>query len=450
MKQTNVPDVVVPEKRAPGSLPRPNMWRQILMFFSIIGPGIITANADNDVGGITTYSIAGAQFGYSMLWLLLPITLALIVTQEMCARMGTVTGKGLADLIRENFGVRTTAIVLLLFVLGDLGNTAAEFAGIASAAPILQTYAGFLSKNLLVPLGAIFVYLTITRGNYKIVERVFFFFCIVYLAYVASGFMVHPPWGEVLKQTLVPHFKPTSAYLVTAIGVIGTTIAPWMQFYIQSAVVEKRVKIKDYGYSRLDVISGCFITDIIAFFIIVASAATIFAYNMHVPSGHQPIVINDAGDVALALAPLAGKYASLLFAIGLLNAAIFTAAILPLSTAYYVCEAFGFESGVEQRFSDAKIFYAIYAGMIVLGAGFVLLPGAPLLATIFYSQVLNGVLLPVVLVLMLILINNRRIMGTYVNGVSFNIIAWATVIIMGGLTIASTIALFLGAGTAAG
>jgi NRAMP (natural resistance-associated macrophage protein)-like metal ion transporter len=420
------------------------------MFFSIIGPGIITANADNDVGGITTYSIAGAQFGYSMLWLLIPVTVALIVTQEMCARMGAVTGKGLADLIRENFGVRVTAIVLLLFVLGDLGNTAAEFAGIASAAPILQTYAAFLSKNLLVPVGAIFVFVTITRGNYKIVERVFFAFCIVYLAYVASGFLVHPPWGEVLKQTFVPHFTPTSAYLLTAIGVIGTTISPWMQFYIQSAIVEKGVRMKDYSYSRLDVISGCCITDVIAFFIIVSSAATIFAYNAHVPAGHQPLAINDAGDVASALAPLAGKFASLLFAIGLLNAAIFTASILPLSTAYYVCEAFGFESGVEHRFRDAPIFYSLYAGMIFIGAGFVLLPGAPLLATIFYSQVVNGALLPVILVLMLILINNPRIMGTYVNGLAFNIIAWAAVIIVGGLTLISTIQLILAPGTAAG
>jgi NRAMP (natural resistance-associated macrophage protein)-like metal ion transporter len=411
------------------------------MFLSIIGPGIITANADNDVGGITTYSIAGAQFGYSMLWLLIPVTVALIVTQEMCARMGAVTGKGLADLIRENFGVRVTAIVLLLFVLGDLGNTAAEFAGIASAAPILQTYAAFLSKNLLVPLGAIFVFVTITRGNYKIVERVFFCFCIVYLAYVGSGFLVHPPWGEVLRQTIVPHFTPTSAYLLTAIGVIGTTISPWMQFYIQSAIVEKGVRIKEYPYSRLDVISGSVITDVIAFFIIVSSAATIFAYNAHVPAGHHPITINDAADVASALQPLAGKYASLLFAIGLLNAAIFTASILPLSTAYYVCEAFGFESGVEHRFRDAPIFYTLYAGMIFIGAGFVLLPGAPLLATIFYSQVVNGALLPVVLVLMLVLINNPRIMGTYVNGLAFNIIAWATVIIVGALTVVSTIQL---------
>jgi len=450
LQQADAPDVVSEETPAHGTIRRPNMWRQILMFFSIIGPGIITANADNDVGGITTYSIAGAQFGYSMLWLLIPVTLALIVTQEMCARMGAVTGKGLADLIRENFGVRVTAIVLLLFVLGDLGNTAAEFAGIASAAPILQTYAAFLSKNLLVPLGAIFVFVTITRGNYKLVERIFFAFCIVYLAYVASGFLVHPPWAEVLRQTVVPHFTPSGAYLLTAIGVIGTTISPWMQFYIQSAVVEKGVRIKEYPYSRLDVISGSLLTDVIAFFIIVSSAATIFAYNAHVPAGHQPIAINSAGDVASALTPLAGKYASLLFAIGLLNAAIFTASILPLSTAYYVCEAFGFESGVEHRFGDAPIFYTLYAGMIFIGAGFVLLPGAPLLATIFYSQVLNGVLLPVVLVLMLILINNRRLMGAYVNGLAFNVIAWATVIIVGGLTIVSTIQLFLQPASATG
>ncbi|GAC1311516.1 MAG: Nramp family divalent metal transporter [Vulcanimicrobiaceae bacterium] len=422
------------------ALRRPNVWRQLVMFFSIIGPGIITANADNDVGGITTYSIAGAKFGYSMLWLLIPVTLALIVTQEMCARMGAVTGKGLADLIRENFGVKVTAVVLFLFVVSDLGNTAAEFAGIASASPILQHYVPVLSKNLLVPAAAVFVFTAVTRGNYKIIERVFFVFCAVYVAYVVDAFLIKPapPWGEIARATLLPHFTPTSAYLLTAIGVIGTTISPWMQFYIQSAVVEKGVRIKDYGYSRIDVISGAIITDVIAFFIVVASAATIYYSNTHLHAGARPIAINDAGDVASALAGF-GKYASLLFAIGLLNAAIFTASILPLSTAYYVCEAFGFESGVENRFSQAPVFYGFYLSLIVLGAGFVLLPGAPLLATIFYSQVLNGVLLPVVLVLMLLLINDRRIMGTYTNGLAFNVIAWATVGIVGVLTIVSTI-----------
>jgi len=410
------------------------------MFFSVIGPGIITANADNDVGGITTYSLAGAQFGYSMLWLLIPVTLALIVTQEMCARMAAVTGKGLADLIRENFGVKITAIVLLLFVIGDLGNTAAEFAGIASAAPILQAYIPVLSKFLLVPLAAIFVFTAVTRGNYKIIERVFFVFCAVYLAYVVDAFLIKPapPWGAIVHDTVLPHFNPTSAYLLTVIAVIGTTISPWMQFYIQSAVVEKGVRIKDYGYSRIDVISGAIITDVIAFFIVVASAATIYYTNTHLAPGQSPIAVNDAGDVAQALAGF-GKYASLLFAIGLLNAAIFTASILPLSTAYYVCEAFGFESGVENRFSQAPVFYGFYLGLIVAGAGFVLIPGAPLLATIFYSQVLNGVLLPVVLVLMLLLINNKRIMGAYTNGLAFNIIAWSTVGIVGILTVVSTI-----------
>lgn len=406
------------------------------MFFSVVGPGIITANADNDVGGITTYSIAGAQFGYSMLWLLIPVTVALVVVQEMCARMGAVTTKGLADLIRENFGVKVTLWVLIVFVLGDLGNTAAEFAGVASAAPILQTYVPLLSKYLMVPLAGVFVFLTVTRGNYRFIEKVYFAFCAVYLSYIVSGIMVHPPWHEVLSQTFIPHFSPTSAYILTAIGVIGTTISPWMQFYIQAAIVDKGVRIKDYKYSRIDVVAGAIITDVVAYFIIVACAATIFTHNLHAKT---PLAINDAGDVAAALVPLAGKYASLLFAIGLLNAAIFTASILPLSTAYYVCEALGFERGVEHRFGDAPVFYGLYLALIILGGGFVLIPGAPLLGVIFYSQVLNGVLLPVVLVLMLLLINRKELMGEYTNGVIFNAIAWATVVIVGLLTIVSTV-----------
>lgn len=255
------------------------MWRSVLMFFSIIGPGIITANADNDVGGITTYSLAGAQFGYTLLWLLIPVTLALIVTQEMCARMGAITGKGLADLIRENFGVKVTFYVLLLFVLGDLGNTAAEFAGIASAAPILHNYAAVIPKTLftdgLVILAAILVFTTVTRGNYKVVERVFFAFCVLYLSYVVSGILVHPDWHEVARQTFFPHFTASKAYILMAIGVIGTTISPWMQFYIQSAVVEKGVRIKDYPFSRVDVITGAVITDIVAYFIIVADRKSV-------------------------------------------------------------------------------------------------------------------------------------------------------------------------------
>lgn len=417
---------------------RPSLWRSLAMFFSVVGPGIITANADNDVGGITTYSLAGAQFGYDLLWLLLPVTVVLIVTQEICARMGVVTGKGLADLIRENFGVKVTFWVLVVFVLCDLGNVATEFAGIASVAPILQTYAPPLSKYVLVPLAAIFVYIAIVRGNYKIVERIFFGFCFVYLAYVFSGFLAHPNWSAALPATFVPpHFTTSKAYLIMAIGVIGTTVAPWQQFYIQAAVVEKGIRIRDYRLTQWDVIIGGIFCDFIAYFIIVASAATIFVFNQ--ANTAHPIVINTAGDVAVALAPLAGKYASLLFALGLLNAAIFTASVLPLSTAYYVCEAFGFQAGIENRFRDAKFFYIFYLLLIVAGAGFVLIPNAPLLAVIFYSQVLNGILLAPILFFMLLLVNNPRLMGIHVNGVAYNIIAWATVVIVSVMTLMSAV-----------
>jgi NRAMP (natural resistance-associated macrophage protein)-like metal ion transporter len=409
------------------------------MFLSIVGPGIITANADNDVGGILTYSQAGAQFGYSLLWLLVPITIALVVVQEMCARMGAVTGKGLADLIRENFGVKVTFWCLLLFVCGDVGNTATEFAGVASAAPIFGGYLHVPNaeafKIAMVIGAAIFVFLTVTRGNARAVERIFFFFCFVYIAYVVSAFAVRPDWHDVLRQSIVPHWHASKAYIIMIIAVIGTTISPWMQFYIQAAVVDKGIREDDYKYSRLDVVTGGIWTDVIAYFIIVACAATIFVHNLHAA---HPIVVNDVGDVAVALAPIAGKFAALLFALGLLNAAVFTASILPLSTAYYVCEAFGFERGVDHRFREAPIFYSFYLALILVGAGVVIMPGAPLLGIIFYSQVLNGVLLPVVLVLMLLLINNKRLMGAWTNGPAFNVIAWATVAIVGALTLVST------------
>ena len=421
--------------------PKLTPWRRIAIFLSIVGPGIITANADNDVGGILTYSQAGAQFGYSLLWLLIPVTVALVVIQEMCARMGAVTGKGLADLIRENFGVKVSFWVLLLFVIGDLGNTASEFAGVASVAPIFAGYAHFdwpgVLKVVMVIAAAVFVFVVVTRANYQAVERIFFGFCFVYLAYVISGFIVRPDWHDVLHQSIFPHFSASKAYVLMIIAVIGTTISPWMQFYIQAAVVDKRIRIEEYPLSRIDVVSGALFTDFIAYFIIVATAATIYIHNLHVPVAHQ-IAVNDASDVAVALAPLAGKFAALLFALGLLNAAIFTASILPLSTAYYVCEAFGFERGVEHRFNDAKIFYLLYLALIVIGAGTVIIPGAPLLAIILYSQVLNGVLLPVLLVLMLLLINNKRLMGRWTNSALFNAIAWATVVIVAILTLVST------------
>jgi len=331
---------------------RPSAWRSVLLFLSVVGPGIITANADNDVGGITTYSLSGAQFGYTQLWILIPVTVALLVIQEMCARMGAVTGKGLADLIRENFGVRLTFWVLLLFLLGNVGTITSEFAGVASAAAIFHVYLPWLTKFLLVPLVAIFVFVVVTRGNYSAVEKVFFFFCFIYLTYVVSCFIVRPDWHEALTQFVWPHFTPTKAYLLMAIAIIGTTISPWMQFYIQAAIVEKGVKASELQYARVDVVTGALFTDFIAFFIMVASAATIYVHNVHAPPGNQ-IVVDDVNKLALALTPLASKWASLLFALGLLNAGIFTASILPLSTAYYVCEAFGFESGVEKRFSEA-------------------------------------------------------------------------------------------------
>ena len=420
-------------------VPRPSLWRSIVMFLSIVGPGIITANADNDVGGILTYSQAGAHFGYSLLWLLVPMLIAMIVVQEMCSRMGAVTGKGLADLIRENFGVKVTFWCLLLFVLSDVGNTATEFAGVASSAPIFGGYLHVAHaeafKIAMVAGAAIFVFLTVTRGTATILERIFFVFCFAYVAYIVSAVLVHPNWSEVLHQTIAPHFNASKAYLLMIIAVIGTTISPWMQFYIQAAVVDKGIREDDYGYSRIDVVTGGLWATVIAYFIIVSCAATIFVHNLHAV---HPIVVRDVGDVAVALQPLAGRFAALLFALGLLNAAVFTASILPLSTAYYVCEAFGFERGVDHRFRQAPIFYSLYLTLIIIGAGIVASPRAPLLSIIFYSQVFNGVLLPIVLVLMLLLINNKRLMGKWTNSPLFNIIAWATVVIVGVLTIIST------------
>jgi NRAMP (natural resistance-associated macrophage protein)-like metal ion transporter len=418
---------------------RPSLWRSLVMFLSIVGPGIITANADNDVGGILTYSQAGAQFGYSLLWLLVPMAVAMIVVQEMCTRMGAVTGKGLADLIRENFGVKVTFWCLLLFVLSDVGNTATEFAGVASSAPIFGSYLHVTHaeafKVAMVAGAAIFVFLTVTRGTATILERVFFVFCFAYVAYIVSAFLVHPNWNDVLRQSIVPHFSASKAYVLMIVAVIGTTISPWMQFYIQAAVVDKGIREGDYGYSRLDVVTGGIWASVIAYFIIVSCAATIFIHNIHAA---HPIVVKDVGDVAVALQPLAGRFAALLFALGLLNAAVFTASILPLSTAYYVCEAFGFERGVDHRFHQAPIFYSLYLALIIIGAGIVVIPGAPLLAIIFYSQVFNGALLPIVLILMLLLVNNKRLMGRWTNNPAFNAIAWAVVVTVAVLTVIST------------
>jgi NRAMP (natural resistance-associated macrophage protein)-like metal ion transporter len=398
------------------------MRYRLLALFAIIGPGFITANVDNDPGGILTYSQAGAKYGYTLLWTLIPTTIALIVVQEMAARMGAITGKGLSDLIREEFGLRMTFFTMIVLGFADFGNIAAEFAGLASGMGIFGVH-----KYIAVPIGALLVWTVIVRGSYKPVERVLLVLSLIYFTYPISAFLARPDWKLAITDTIIPQFNSDPGYLVMIVGLIGTTITPWMQFYLQASIVEKGVSKRDYGMSRLDVIFGCIVTDIIAFFIVVACAATIFH------SQHREI--NDVAEAAKALAPFAGKFAAMLFALGLVNASLMSAAILPLATSYNICEGLGFESGIDKKFGEAKIFYGLYSGLIVCGAGFVLIPGLPLLKVILISQVANGVLLPFVLVFMLKLVNNERLMGEYRNGPWGNSIAWATSIIMIGLTI---------------
>lgn len=405
-----------------------NLSRRFWIFLVILGPGIITANVDNDAGGITTYSVAGATLGYKLLWTIIPMTLALIVVQEMCARMGAVTGKGLADLIRERTGVKWTTSIMLMLLLADLGNTICEFAGVAASMELFG-----VTKYIAVPLGALGIWVLVIRKSYKFVEKVFLAACVLYLSYIVSGYMAHPSWGEVARELIIPNFSFDSTYLAILVGVIGTTIAPWMQFYIQSAVVEKGITVKDYGYCKWDVISGCFMTNIVALFIIVACAATIHVHG---------IKIETAKEAALALGPLAGKWAQWLFALGLLNASLFSASILPLATSYYVCEAFGFEAGVNRSWKEAPVFYWLYTLLIVIGAAVILIPNMPLILVMFWSQVVNGVLLPFVLIFMLILINNKDLMGAYVNNWTFNIISWVTVGIMIVLTLMMVVTSF--------
>ncbi len=391
-------------------------FRGLLIFLAVIGPGIITSNVDNDAGGIATYSIAGAHFGYSLIWSLIPITLALIIIQEMCARMGVVTGKGLSDLIRENFGVKITFYLLLALIFTNFGNTIAEFAGIAASLEIFS-----ISKYLSVPPAAFLVWLLVVKGTYRSVEKVFLVACLFYVTYIISGFLAQPDWSAVKSSVSNPEFQFSAGSLGMLIALAGTTIAPWMQFYLQSAVVEKDIKIEEYKHSRIDVIVGSLIVSMVAFFIIVVCAATLFKSGIR---------IETAKDAALALAPLAGKYCSALFAFGLLNASLFAASILPLSTAYVVCEGMGWEDGVNKKFSEAPQFYGLYSLLIFLGAGAVLWPNIPLIPIMFISQVINGMVLPVILIFILILVNNKRIMGDYTNKRSFNILAGLVVVIL--------------------
>ncbi len=395
-------------------------WKRFLILLSILGPGIITANVDNDAGGIATYSIAGAHFGYSFLWSLIPITIALIVVQEMSARMGAVTGKGLAELIRENYGVKITFWLMIFLFVTDLGNTAAEFAGWAASNEMFG-----INKYISVPIGALLVWLLVVKGTYRIVEKIFLVICVVYFVYIPAAILAKPDWSQVALETIKPTFHFNSLYIVTLIGVVGTTIAPWMQFYLQSSVVEKGVSKEQYWASRIDVIVGCFMTDIVAFFIIVACGATLFKAGIQIES---------AKDAAAALAPIAGKYASVLFAIGLANASLFSASILPLATAYYICEGMGWEAGVSKTFKDAPQFMWLYTILIAIGSLIVLIPNAPLIAIMWISQVINGVMLPFVLVFMLLLINKKELMEEYVNSKTFNRIAWTATAIMIALT----------------
>jgi NRAMP (natural resistance-associated macrophage protein)-like metal ion transporter len=404
-------------------------WRtSFIIFLSILGPGIITANVDNDAGGIYTYSVAGARFGYSLLWTLIPITIALIVIQEMVARMGVVTGKGLADLIREEYGFRTTFNLMILLLVANLGNTISEFAGLASGMSVFS-----VSRLVSVPLGAILVWVLVVRGTYQIVEKVFLWACFFYVAYLISGFLAKPDWQVAAMGTLVPSMQFDITYIYMLIGLVGTTIAPWMQFYLQAAVVEKGIKAENYMHVRWDVIIGCIIVSVVAFFIIVACAATI-----HLGGRQQ---INDAADAALALKPLAGRAATALFALGLCNASLFAASILPLATAYTVCEGLGFESGIDKRPHEAPAFYSLYTGLIILGGIAVLaLRESMQVPIILFSQVVNGVLLPFVLIFMLRLCNREDLMGSYRNSRAFNIIAWITC----GVMIALTLILVIG------
>ncbi len=391
-----------------------------IIFLSVMGPGIITANVDNDAGGITTYSLAGSQFGYNLLWTFIPMIIALAVIQEMGVRMGIVSGKGLADLIREKVGIKLTFLMMIALLLANFGNVLAEFSGIAVSSGIFN-----VPRFIALPAAALFVWLLVVKGTYKSVEKVFLLASSFYLSYIVAGYLAQPDWALAAKSVLVPQISLDPAYVTMVIGLVGTTIAPWMMFYIQSSVVEKGISLKNLKYSKIDAIFGAIVVNIVAFFIVIACAATINANG---------IQVNNVADVSNALVPLAGQYASILFAFGFLNASLFAASILPLSTAYYVCESLGFEAGVSKSFREAPVFHGLYLGLIILAVIIIMIPSVPLLSILYLSQVANGILLPFVLILMLLIINDKRVMGGYVNSRFFNYIAIATVVIVMGLS----------------
>ena len=398
-----------------------SLWKKIALFLSIMGPGIITANIDNDASGITTYSVAGARFGYGLLWTLIPTTIALVVIQEMIARMGIITGKGLSDLIREKYGIKTAFYMMLGLLIANFGNTVANLAGWAASMEIL----GF-NKYIMVPAGAIVIWMLVTRGSYWFVEKILLFACLLYFGYVISGFMAKPDWAPVLKSAVLPQMQWKSEYVMLSIAIIGTTITPWMQFYLQSSIAEKGIKKEHYKMSRIDVVVGCFITNIISFFIIVTCGALLFPHGIRV---------NEASEAAIALRPLAGDYAYLIFALCLANASLLGAIIVPLATAYYICEAMGWEAGVNKTFNEAPQFMWIYTLTIALASVVILIPKAPLVFLMVLSAFLNGLLLPFVLIYALLLVNDTRLMGDYTNPRSYNYISWGTVLAIVGLTV---------------
>jgi NRAMP (natural resistance-associated macrophage protein)-like metal ion transporter len=404
-------------------------FRNIIIFLAILGPGIITGSVDNDAGGITTYSVAGATYQYKLLWTLIPAFIALIVVQEMNARMGIVTGKGLADLIRENAGVKITFFIFVGLLVADIGNTTTEFAGVAGS---MQVFG--ISKYIVVPLAAIAVWLLVVKGTYRIAEKIFLIFSVFLLSYVIAAIMGKPNWGAIGTSIIHPEMEFNFNYLTMVIGLIGTTIAPWMQFYMQSAVIEKGLKIEDYKYTIWDVIIGSIATVVVAFFIMVACASTLYTNHIN---------IVEAKDAAMALKPFAGVFASQVFAFGLFIASVFSATILPIATAFYVCEAFGFEAGIDKKLKEAPQFYSLFTAILVIAVAIILIPNAPLILITLWSQVLNGILLPVVLICMILLVNNKDIMGKYVNKLFNNIVGWTTTIILIGLTAALLVGSFI-------
>lgn len=391
--------------------------KRVLAFLAIMGPGLVTATADNDAGGIATYATVGAAYGYQMLWILVLITISLGVVQEMAARLAVVTGKGLSDLIREQFGIRTTAFAMLTLLVANFATTIAEFAGIAAAGELLG-----LSKYFTVPVAAVLIWFVVVRGNYRRVEKIFLATSLVFVGYVFAGFLAQPNWGDVGRGLITPVIVPETRFILLFIATVGTTITPWMQFYLQGSIVDKGLTPDEYPYARADVLFGAFVTDFFSFFIIVATGATLFVNGLR--------QINDAAQAAQALAPFAGPLAGEFFALGLLGASLLAGSVLPLSTAYAVCEAFGWERGVNQTMEDAPVFYGLYTGLIVVGAAVALIPGAPLFLMLLLSQDVNGILLPVILIVLLRLANNPRLMGKYVNSRASNLMSWATALVL--------------------